>query len=373
MRNKPFEYKINGCILECVKEKYNKVEYIAIKGLSLASNSDTLIIPEEIRGLPVKVIKDNAFYGKQFYHAVLPEGLERIGNCAFEDCFLLEEIKFPSTLTYVGKEAFAYCNNLTTVSINEGLEELSEGIFRGCDVLEEVNFPNSLIKIGKQAFYATDIKTAYLSPNIKEIGKSAFEECHSLQDVCFNEGLISIADEVFYGDEQLEDIVLPESLETLGYSVFDDCQALRTLYIGKNLVNFDIESDFLYDCNMLRKITVSPDNKHLKDIDGVLYDYNAKTLIRIPPKFNKKTFVIPSSVKSIASCCFAEVYMDKIIIRSKSINGLSDSLIEENRNISCVPDSEVDKQLKKLFNIESTPVQSNLDMFLEELGEEKTI
>ena len=80
MKNKPFEYKINNCILECVKEKYNKVEYIAIKGLSLASNSDTLIIPEEIRGLPVRVIKDNAFYGKQFHHAVLPEGLERIGN-----------------------------------------------------------------------------------------------------------------------------------------------------------------------------------------------------------------------------------------------------------------------------------------------------
>ena len=66
----------------------------------------------------------------------------------------------------MGKEAFAYCNNLTTVSINEGLEELSEGIFRGCDVLEEVNFPNSLIKIGQQAFYARDIKTAYLSPNV---------------------------------------------------------------------------------------------------------------------------------------------------------------------------------------------------------------
>lgn len=179
----------------------------------------------------------------------------------------------------------------------------------------------------------------------------------------------------FFDCHALKNIRLPESLETLGYAAFDHCSSLGTIYIGKNLHDISIGMDFLYGCPELREIKVNPDNRTIKDIDGVLYDYNVKTLIKIPPSLKNKALIIPASVERFNTCSFEGVYLDKIIIKSKSISGMTDSCFEPDdiKKICCPPDSSISKQFKRLFNIDTTPPQSKLDSFLEELNEEKII
>lgn len=372
------KYKSGDCTLIYDIKKHNRVKYISIvKGLG--PSPDTLVIPQKIDDLPVKVIHSYAFVSRTIKHVVLPEGLEQIGPSAFEDCSL-EDLVCPKTLNYIGENAFKYCGELRTVDLNEGLQEIPDGAFYNCSDLTNITIPESVVKIGKYAFYNASIESVRFGSNLKEIDRSAFEDCDSLKKIIFNEGLVSIKDSVFYGIAA-KNIRLPESLESLGYSAFDNCSSLESLYIGKgltkyenkNLTNYDIEDDFLYDCESLKKITVSPENKCLKDIDGILFDSNAKTLIRVPPKISKKILLIPSSTKSVASCCFADVCMDKIVIKSKHLKGIHNSLIEDSKNIACIPNSEVDKDLKKFFNIKSIPAQSDLGMFLDDLSEEKTI
>ena len=370
-----YTHKTDTCALYYYKEGYGKNKYIVINGLADKTDSNTVItIPKEIGGVPVKTINSHAFYNTDIEKVILPEGLEKIGNKCFAHCTHLNEINFPSTLTYIGKEAFVY-SDLTSVVLNDGLTALSEGVFRSSANLVNVSLPESLIRIDREAFRDTAIENIRFNSSLKVIGQSAFEDCDLLKNIEFNEGLRCIEKDAFFDCRALKNIRLPESLETLGYAAFDQCSSLGTIYVGKNLHDISIDMDFLYGCSELREIKVNPDNEIIKDIDGVLYDSKVKTLIRIPPSLENKTLIIPASVEHFNSCSFEGVCLNKIIIKSKSISGMTDSCFEPDdiKKICCPPDSDISKRFKRLFNIDTTPPQSKLDSFLEELNEEKII
>ena len=86
-----------------------------------------------------------------------------------------------SSLESLGKNAFALCKELETVTLGEGLKGIAEGAFQYCDKLHTVNLEN-VVYIGDSAFAEDDIHTLDLS-SATYIGKYAF---------CYNEGLTSI-------------------------------------------------------------------------------------------------------------------------------------------------------------------------------------
>ena len=51
-------------------------------------------------------------HGKEYF---VPEGVEKIGNCAFKDCILLEELHLPISITHIGINAFYRCDNLKRI------------------------------------------------------------------------------------------------------------------------------------------------------------------------------------------------------------------------------------------------------------------
>ena len=65
-----------------------------------------------------------------------PEGLEKIGVCAFCGSSI-ESVSFPTALKTVAQGAFACCEKLRKVLFNDGLEalgtdeRLDEGVFYG--------------------------------------------------------------------------------------------------------------------------------------------------------------------------------------------------------------------------------------------------
>ena len=58
-------------------------------------------------------------HGKEY---VVPHGVEEIGNCAFKDCDMIEQIHLPITVKRIGINAFYRCTNLKMISY-EGTEE----------------------------------------------------------------------------------------------------------------------------------------------------------------------------------------------------------------------------------------------------------
>ncbi len=61
----------------------------------------------------------------------LPEGVEEIGNHAFENCANLQEIICPDSLKRIGIKAFADCANLKKVNYSEDVE-VDATAFAGC-------------------------------------------------------------------------------------------------------------------------------------------------------------------------------------------------------------------------------------------------
>ncbi|MBQ9312089.1 MAG: leucine-rich repeat protein [Bacteroidales bacterium] len=135
-------------------------------------------------------------------------GVEEIPNYFAKQCNGLSEITIPESVRKIGKEAFAYCSNLTNlyfnakaceyngansfvndsaltnVVIGKNVKQLPDGFVRGCLNLTEINIPDNVIRVGELAFKdCKNLKTITLRENIEYIGRNAFEGCLSLESV----------------------------------------------------------------------------------------------------------------------------------------------------------------------------------------------
>ena len=92
---------------------------VKVIGTSPGNNLKDLEIPATISfegyDYPVTRIANNAFKGNNIYKVVIHEGINIIGAEAFRGCTFLKEVRLPSTLKEVGKNAFSYCYRLKTV------------------------------------------------------------------------------------------------------------------------------------------------------------------------------------------------------------------------------------------------------------------
>ena len=71
----------------------------------------------------------------------------------FNNCYQLNEITIPNSVTTIGEFAFSDCSGLTEIIIPNSVTTIDYGAFWSCDSLTEVIIPNSVTSIGIQAFY----------------------------------------------------------------------------------------------------------------------------------------------------------------------------------------------------------------------------
>ena len=105
----------------------------------------SLTLPEGVK------IKKNAFYACKRLEAVNEKegkGKGEIGDSAFEKCARLKTVTFSKILS-VGKRAFAGCAELGEARFSEGLESVGEYAFEGAASLEKLFLPTSVKKAGK--------------------------------------------------------------------------------------------------------------------------------------------------------------------------------------------------------------------------------
>ena len=81
------------------------------------SGMDTEVwVPEEIEGIPVKIISKKTFLSrKQLRKVVLPETVEEIGDWAFAYCTNLESVWLPKKEMKLGSRIFMECPNVRKV------------------------------------------------------------------------------------------------------------------------------------------------------------------------------------------------------------------------------------------------------------------
>lgn len=131
-------------------------------------------------------------------HYTVPDGIEVIGESAFQGNYALTRVTLPESVRVIGDQAFAYCSNLRVVDMPSTLESLGEAAF-DCTYVQQLTIPDGLTELPRWAFAAADLQGTVIIP----------------------EGVTNIGDECFVFNAGITDMYLPASLEAMGV-VSDD-------------------------------------------------------------------------------------------------------------------------------------------------------
>ena len=163
---------------------------IIITGSSVGASGD-IIIPDYINELPVTVISNSAFGSRwNISSIVLPSTLESIERYAFGDCNSISSINIPNGVTKIGYASFWSCDNLETANLPSGITEIAYGAFYNCKKLNNLgglfnNVNGVLVDIGNRAFENTSLENIVIPNSVVSIGEYAFQYCSNLTSVVF--------------------------------------------------------------------------------------------------------------------------------------------------------------------------------------------
>ena len=152
------------------------------------------------------------------------------------------DVVIPSTVAYngqsypvldVGRCAFAYCDEITNVTVPEGVLRLGNATFYECPRLQSVELPQTIIEWETHTFQGD---SALVSVNIPEgittIPYRTFNRCVSLQSVNIPEGVTVIDIMAFCYCASLQSINIPEGVTSIGEWAFFDCKALTDITLA---------------------------------------------------------------------------------------------------------------------------------------------
>ena len=177
---------------------------------------------------------------------------------------------------------------------------------------EEFQFFTSVTFIPDNLFKDCQLQSIVLPNSITSIGRSAFENCKNLSSINIPEKVTSIEYSSFSGCSGLTAITIPDSVTYIGGSSFSDCSGLTSITIPDSVTY--ISSGTFYGCSGLTSITIPESVTSIGDSE--FSGCSGLTAINIPEKvtsIGKSTFYgcsgltainIPKKVTSIGILAF---------------------------------------------------------------------
>ncbi len=206
----------------------------------------------------ITVIAEEAFDGNEAVdRVILPDSLLEIGAYAFRGCLLLQTVEFPGRLTRLGTGAFENCVKLIRATLPPGLTEIPDNAFKHCHVLREITFPPELGSIGEQAFYkCSSLRDVIFPEALTSIGEMAFYRCGGLKEICLPPAVTRIGSLAFAQSGVKKARILGEG-PGFGRDLFSDCPRLKTLILEPGVRH--IPDRLAFGCTALRQVVV-PDS-----------------------------------------------------------------------------------------------------------------
>ena len=146
--------------------------------------------------------------------------------------------------------------NLTSVTMPEGLEHIGPYAFFGCGGITAVTIPSTVTAIDEGAFMNTGIAEVTVPTAVTTLGQGVFSRCDNLTainveeanaDYCSVDGVLFTKDMKTlmafpkHRPASVENYVytVPEGVETLAFSAFDECQDMAHLVLPASLTNVE--------------------------------------------------------------------------------------------------------------------------------------
>lgn len=164
----------------------------------------------------------------------IPASVEEIGAAAFAYNPQLDAVTIAegSRLSILGDNVFNGCSKISTLDFSTTrLTEVGAQAFNACPELRNVILPSSVEYIGEEAFMYTaisDIDWSHLH-KLKVIEGSMFYGIGALKSVTLPHGIEEIKASAFTYCTALANISLPYNLTTIGDWTFANCNSLRSI------------------------------------------------------------------------------------------------------------------------------------------------
>lgn len=231
----------------------------------------------EIHGNAGMNMPEQCFYDVPNIESVVISGAVDVPRDMFGKCAGLKKVTLKNGVQSIGERAFEKCSSLESVIFeNTVLEKISDGAFSGCSALSSIALPDSVTEIERNAFFETGLRNIQLPEKLTLIGGGAFCNCKNLKQVQLPPQLKELGEGAFFNCENLAQIQLPSQLNKLGGDAFRDCTSLDKIDIPAGLKQIEsatfcntgltsvtlhegltkIEDWAFHDCLKLKKIRI---------------------------------------------------------------------------------------------------------------------
>lgn len=390
--------------------------------LTLGENTK-LFFGEDVKEIPVKFLLNS---NTNLLHIEIPNNVVVIGNSAFKGCSNLTSVNLGKNISIIGRTAFQDCSGLTSIVIPESVTSIEASAFYGCSSLNSTYYTGTItqwcnidfgdtsanpISCSKKLNINHQFVTELIIPDgVANIKNYAFANCSSLISVTIPESVTNVGEETFKGCtsiasvswnakncadftsapfyttpsqvssfifghsvqhipaylcdgmNQLTDIIIPRSVESIGQGAFLGCSSLTSTHYTGTItqwcnINFDgystnpggklyindelvteliipndvtaIMNNTFYNCSSLSSITIPNSVKSIGDY--AFYRCDALTSV-----------TIPNSITSIGHGAFSDCSSLESLTIGNSVNSIDYYAFNECDNliqITCLPET----------------------------------
>jgi len=213
---------------------------------------DTIVLPPSVKSLGQYAFA----YCTKLKSINLPVTQKTLPVSFFEGCTALESIELPATLTTISTDAFYGCTSLKEINLHEGIETIYQRAFFNCK-LTEITIPSTVSSLGAKAFQSNPLTSVTWLPASCSVstGEDApfYSTSSTITSFSFGDQVEIIPNYLCYKMSQLDTVVLPQNLKTIGNYAFAYCSALKGVEIPTS-VTLLARNSFSY-CPALKSFT----------------------------------------------------------------------------------------------------------------------
>ncbi len=227
---------------------------------------------------------------------------------AFVNCPKLTKIEIPATAVYVTANVFKDCTSLKEIRVHEDnpyyftdengvlfgpwvdygepqyedeyyaltaypcgragsytvpdevdgkkINQVWASAFRTAKGLTSISFEEGITILGGNAFEETGLTDVVIPDTVTSIGSSLFENCENLQEVTLPEGITSVPFACFQGCGSLARVNLPDSVTNFETYAFKDCTSLTSMILPPRLSSLTLAC--FEGCTNLQRVVIPP-------------------------------------------------------------------------------------------------------------------
>lgn len=180
-----------------------------------------------------------------------------------------DEISYFTGLTSIASQAFNGCTGLTSITIPENITSIGMGAFKDCTGLTKAEFAsiedlcsmvfedygaNPLVNAHHLYINGEEITELVIPNSVTTIGTFAFRGCSSLTSATIPNSVTEIGDGIFSDCTALASVSLPENLTKISVGMFYGCKNLASIIIPEGVIS--IGRNAFYGCSSLTSLTI---------------------------------------------------------------------------------------------------------------------